>query len=151
LTDPAPWPTLAALLERPGLAAEHAGGEAVAAPAQGPLAGHLEAAFSERTVADWLARLDQVGIPAAPVLNVAALFEDPHIQANDLIAGHEHPTWGPVQQTGLLVKFSETPGVLQGPAPLLGQHNREVLREAGLTEEEIAALEAEGIIGSAQR
>ncbi|HEY8490241.1 MAG TPA: CoA transferase [Dehalococcoidia bacterium] len=151
LTEPDGWPALAAALGRPELAAGCPGREAVAAPAEGPLAAALEQAFAAEPVAAWLERLDRAGIPVAPVLNIAALFDDPHIRANDLMAEHQHPLWGTVHQTGLLVKFSETPGVLQRPAPLLGQHNREVLREAGLSEEEIDALAAEGIIGSAQR
>ncbi|HEY8491645.1 MAG TPA: CoA transferase [Dehalococcoidia bacterium] len=149
LTEPDGWRGLAQALGRPHLAAEYPGAEAVAAPAAGPLAAALESAFAGEPVAAWLERLDRAGVPAAPVLNVAALFDDPHVRANDLLAEHEHPRWGRVQQTGLLVQFSETPGILQRPAPLLGQHTREVLREAGLTDGEIAALEAEGIVASA--
>jgi crotonobetainyl-CoA:carnitine CoA-transferase CaiB-like acyl-CoA transferase len=59
---------------------------------------------------------------------------------------HDHPQWGHIRQTGLLVKLSRTPGCIQRRAPLLGEHTQEVLAELGQSEEEIAHLREKGII-----
>jgi crotonobetainyl-CoA:carnitine CoA-transferase CaiB-like acyl-CoA transferase len=110
------------------------------------LAGELEKIFARRTTADWLARLEAAGVPAGPVLNVSEMHEDPQTIAREMVVEVDHPTAGPVRSIGLPVKFSATPGVLDRPAPLLGQHSREVLREVGLTAKEIDDLVAAGVV-----
>ena len=52
----------------------------------------------------------------------------------------DHPVLGPMKALGSPIKMSETPPVVSRPAPLLGQHTREVLREAGYSDEEISSL-----------
>ena len=60
-----------------------------------------------------------------------------------MIVHCKHPTIGDMEIQGCVMKMSETPGSVEEPAPLLGQHNAEVF---GLTEDEIAALKAEGVM-----
>jgi crotonobetainyl-CoA:carnitine CoA-transferase CaiB-like acyl-CoA transferase len=57
-----------------------------------------------------------------------------------------HPTLGSIKQTGLPIKFSLTPGGLDRPPPLLGEHNREVLAELGYSPVEIDAMAEKSII-----
>ena len=52
----------------------------------------------------------------------------------------EHPVEGTISALGIPVKLSDTPGSIRRPAPLLGEHTAEVLREAGFSDAEIAAL-----------
>ena len=61
-----------------------------------------------------------------------------------MITSYEHPRAGTVKVVAPAVTMSETPATIDRPAPLVGQHGREILAELGLDAEEIAALEAEG-------
>lgn len=106
----------------------------------------LEAHFETRTTADWLARMEAAGLPAGPVLTVPQMHADPQARARDMIVQTDHPVAGPVQALGLPVKFSETPGKVQGAAPLLGQHSRIILEEIGVLPDQIAALIASGAV-----
>lgn len=106
----------------------------------------LNAIFRERSSAEWLALLEEGGFPAGPVQSIAAMHADPHTIARDMVPLTEHPVAGPTQCIGLPVKFSETPGRVAAPAPLLGQHNREILGEAGYDPREIDDLIAAGVL-----
>jgi crotonobetainyl-CoA:carnitine CoA-transferase CaiB-like acyl-CoA transferase len=88
----------------------------------------------------WLARLDAAGIPCGPINDYRDAFADPQIRARDMIVEIDHPTLGRMKTLGAPVKMSETPAIVGRRAPLLGEHTREVLREAGLTDEQIAGL-----------
>lgn len=109
----------------------------------------LSAKFRTRSSADWLAALEAAGVPAGPVLNVAQMHADPQTQARRMVVEAQHPVAGPVRGIGLPVKFSESPGGAPGPAPVLGQHTREVLAEHGFGAAEIEAMAASGAIGAA--
>lgn len=87
--------------------------------------------------------MDEAGIPCGPVLNVKEAIEHPHIQARDMMVHCEHPTAGDQYFQGCVMKLSETPGSVDFPSPLLGQHNAEIF---GLTEEEVAQLKEEGVL-----
>ncbi|MGH9356633.1 MAG: CaiB/BaiF CoA transferase family protein [Terriglobia bacterium] len=102
--------------------------------------------FKRRGSAEWLRRLETAGVPAGPVLNVAEMHADPHALARGMIVETVHPVAGPVKAIGLPVKFSETPGGVYRPAPLLGEHTREVLREHGFSDAEIDRMAAEGAV-----
>lgn len=96
-------------------------------------------------------RLLAAGVPAAPVLNPADVLLDPQLRERGYYEVIEHPVVGrrlfPRQLPAL---YSRTPRASRGPAPMLGQHNREILQSLlGMTEQELAALEKDGIIGSA--
>jgi crotonobetainyl-CoA:carnitine CoA-transferase CaiB-like acyl-CoA transferase len=110
----------------------------------------LEAAlspyFRQRSSAEWLARLEEVGVPAGPVYDVLQMQADPQVQAREMVVEVEHQKVGPVRTLGLPVKFSDTPGKVRAGAPLYGQHTREVLEECGFPAAEIEALIAEGAV-----
>ncbi len=61
-----------------------------------------------------------------------------------MVVSTDHPVAGEVETIGLPVKFSETPGGVRGPAPMLGQHTRAVLSDEGYSEAEIEAFLASG-------
>lgn len=110
------------------------------------LTARLEAVFARRSTEEWLSHLHPEDVPCAPVLLHLNLISDPHYAANDFIATHQHPEVGEVKQTGVLIKFSETPGKLWGPAPLLGQHTVEVLQEMDYSQGRIQELLTKRVI-----
>ena len=70
----------------------------------------------------------------------------PHYHARDMIVKAEHAVHGPITHYGVATKHSRTPGGVRRAAPLLGEHNGEVLGELGLTEADLADLKANKII-----
>ncbi|MHB1734595.1 MAG: CaiB/BaiF CoA transferase family protein [Ferrimicrobium acidiphilum] len=91
-------------------------------------------------------RLRGVGHWAGPVLDYSELVRDPQVVANDYLVTVEHPTEGSLQLAGVPIKFSETPGTIRLPAPLVGQDTVAVLREVGVAEDEIDELLRKGVV-----
>ncbi len=96
--------------------------------------------FQTKTTDEWLAVLEGGGVPAGPVLSITEMHADPQARAREMIVATAHPTAGEVETLGLPVKFSQTPGGVRRPAPRLGEHGAEVLREYGYSAEEIDSL-----------
>lgn len=91
------------------------------------------------------------GVPAAPVYDVDEVVRDPHLKFREMFVDVEHPRAGTVKVPNFPVKFSETPGKIVSAAPLLGEHNKEILvKILGLSEEKIAELEKKGVISMSQ-
>jgi formyl-CoA transferase len=106
------------------------------------LVARIEAITVEHPREHWLAQFDSAGIPCGPINDYAEAFANPQIQARGMVVEIDHPTLGHVRTPGSPLKMSETPAIVGRRAPLLGEHTREVLREAGFTDEEIAKLAA---------
>lgn len=102
----------------------------------------LDAVFRERPVDEWIARLHAAGVPASPVRNFAEVSEHPQSGVRRMF-----PELGPHRVTGTPVKLSATPGRVGLPAPLLGEHSGDALRELlGLDDAAVEALSARGVI-----
>ena len=107
----------------------------------------IAATIRRRTVAEWMAVFAEEGVPASPVNFPEELADDPQVEAMGIMVDFEHEVTGAQRVVGPIVSLSETPAVAQGPAPALGAHTHDVLREHGLSDEEIVALRADGVIG----
>jgi formyl-CoA transferase len=101
------------------------------------LIARIEAITVERPRRYWLERLEAAGVPCGPINDYAEVFADPQIRARGMVAEVDHPTLGRTRTIGPPVKMSATPPVIRRRAPLLGEHTREVLQEAGCSEQEI--------------
>jgi len=104
----------------------------------------LEPVFRRRPAAEWVAACEADGIPAGPVNRLDQAYADPQAQARQMVLELDHPTAGRHRVLGIPVKLSATPGRVRGPAPLLGQHTEEVLREVGYAADEARALHDAG-------
>jgi formyl-CoA transferase len=93
-----------------------------------------------KPMAHWLDRLNARGIPCGPINTYADALATPQVQARQMVVSIDHPTLGEVKTLGSPIKMSETPPTVGRKVPQLGEHTQEVLKEAGFSEEEIAAV-----------
>jgi crotonobetainyl-CoA:carnitine CoA-transferase CaiB-like acyl-CoA transferase len=103
-----------------------------------------------RGSAEWLAALRARDIWCGPVYGYRELIQDEQVRHNGTFVEYEHPTEGRVKTPGFPIRFSRTPSTVRRGAPLVGEHSREVLTEAGFSAEAIDALEHAGVIACAQ-
>jgi formyl-CoA transferase len=110
------------------------------------LAAEIERTMAQHPAAHWLAVLERSGVPCGPILDYAEVFDDPHVRHRGMVQELDHPSGGRIRQLGPAVKLSATPMRLRRPAPTLGQHSAEILRELGYEEETINELMKRGIV-----
>ncbi|KYZ75474.1 carnitine dehydratase [Anaerosporomusa subterranea] len=108
----------------------------------------IEQWSKKRTVADLVKNLLDVGIPAAPIYNIAQVCNDPHIAgARNMFVEFDHPQAGKVKVTNSAIRMSETDAGVTRPAPVLGQDNEDVYQNVfGFLPKEIEDFRKEGII-----
>jgi len=109
----------------------------------------LEGAFTTKTAVMWSHTLDDAGVPneiALDVQNGMVGLYDADLERLGMIAEYEHPTMGRMRQFGELVHFSETPGLIHGPPPRIGEHSREILEDLGVNGAEQERLRADGVV-----
>jgi crotonobetainyl-CoA:carnitine CoA-transferase CaiB-like acyl-CoA transferase len=112
------------------------------------LSTRLAGEAARHTTADLLERLDRAGVPCGPVRRVEDLFFDEHVLANRIVVELDHPTAGRMWTLGVPFHLAATPLTIRRPAPLLGQHDHEILGELGFADAEIGALRERGVIGA---
>jgi len=99
-----------------------------------------------KTTAEWLELLRAADIWCGPVYGYADLVEDEQIKHNGTFVEYDHPTEGHVKTPGFPIKFSKTPSVVERGAPVVGQHSRDVLLEAGFDDADIERLIVKGAV-----
>ena len=106
----------------------------------------LQEYFLTRAADDWVADLQQHNVPAGPINDLADVFSDPQVLHREMLLEMPHPTLGAIKQTGLPIKFSLTPGGLDRPPPLLGEHNGQILKDLGYSDAQIAEMAERSVI-----
>lgn len=101
---------------------------------------------SARTVAECLAALDAVDVPAAKVQRIDEVLADPQIAARGMVLEQDHPVLGKVRLPNLPFHLSDSDTTQKIPAPLMGQHNRRIAAALGYSVKEIDTLVAEGVL-----
>ena len=107
--------------------------------------------MATRTTADWLEVLAPSGIPHIVVNTLEGLVTDPHLVETGFWKSFDHPTEGRLRMPAFPVNFGATPASIERPAPRLGEHTVEVLREAGLDDAVINSLTSSGAAMTAEQ
>jgi crotonobetainyl-CoA:carnitine CoA-transferase CaiB-like acyl-CoA transferase len=102
-----------------------------------------------RTTAAWNEILEKADVPVMPMHDLETLLGDPHIVATSVFPVTDHPTEGRIRSTKVSAKWSETSADPQRLAPRLGEHSEKILREAGFSNDEIAAMVRDGVTTAA--
>jgi len=110
------------------------------------LASLIESVMIQQSCHHWLSALDAADIPCGPINDYAQVFSDPQVAAREMVLETEHPVLGRLRTLGSPIKMSATPADASRRAPLLGEHTDDVLREFGLSADEIEALRQSGAI-----
>jgi crotonobetainyl-CoA:carnitine CoA-transferase CaiB-like acyl-CoA transferase len=110
----------------------------------GDLYGFVAEKMLSRTSEEWLELFSEVDIPAMPLQTLEGLLEDPHLRDIGFFSEVEHPSEGPLLAMSVPSVWSNSQPEASRPAPRLGEHSLEVLRESGIPEERIKALVLSG-------
>lgn len=107
---------------------------------------HLAPIFRKGKREDWLGRLIEKDVPAAPINTLDEVFEDPQVQTYGFPTEVEHPKMGKMKLIGNAVDMSRTPPSIDRPPPMLGEHTEEVLASLGYDSGKISMLRTQGAV-----
>jgi crotonobetainyl-CoA:carnitine CoA-transferase CaiB-like acyl-CoA transferase len=111
----------------------------------------LQPIFKQKTTTEWEQLLIGKGVPCGAVNSYFEFLHNPQVTAMEMNPVIAHPAIGEMRVPGVAVHFERTPGVIQRPAPLFGQHTEEILRELGYEQTQITWLREEKIIGIGEK
>jgi len=106
----------------------------------------VTATLKTRTTEEWLPVFDEAGVPCGPVLTLDEVYLHPQVQARAMDIEVQHPIAGRIHAIGFPVKYSDTPGHIYRPAPVLGQHTFAMLESLGYSPEQRRQLESDGVV-----
>jgi crotonobetainyl-CoA:carnitine CoA-transferase CaiB-like acyl-CoA transferase len=141
------WERLCEAIGRPELAADERFEDFAARDRnRAELVPILEAAFAERTTAEWLEVLAEAGVPSSPVNDVETALQDPQAVARGSVVEYDHPSLGQVRQVASPLRLGDELPLRRGP--FRGEHTQEVLVEVcGYSPERVRELAEGGVFG----
>ncbi len=89
----------------------------------------LEPVMKQKTIQEWINTLRPRGIPCGGIQSVKEVCDHPQVLAREMVIELEHPKAGPIRMTGVPIKLSDTPGAVDSPPPVLGEHTAEVMSD----------------------
>ncbi|PKB72624.1 MAG: hypothetical protein BZY75_05955 [SAR202 cluster bacterium Io17-Chloro-G7] len=106
--------------------------------------------FSQRPAVEWEEMLIPAGVPCVKVAesNLEGFYDNPQAQEMNMVDYQDHPEYSNLRQVGVQVTFSLTGSAVKPAAPLIGQHNLEILTELGFSQQEISNMQAAGCISA---
>jgi crotonobetainyl-CoA:carnitine CoA-transferase CaiB-like acyl-CoA transferase len=110
--------------------------------------GELNAVFATNTTDHWVDRIVEAGVPCGPINTVSDVVSNPQVLARNMIAEVDHPKIPNLKFPGSPLKLTDSPASIRRVPPSLGQHNEEILIEAGYPADIIADLKERGVLGS---
>jgi crotonobetainyl-CoA:carnitine CoA-transferase CaiB-like acyl-CoA transferase len=108
----------------------------------------MDELLATRTLAEWGQAFDEAGLTWGPAATVSEVASDAHLEAVGAFPTVEHPVAGAFRTVAAPMKLRGADIGPRGPAPELGQHTREVLLELGLSDAEVDAAVADGVVGA---
>ena len=107
----------------------------------------LEKIFISKSSKEWISMLIENSIPSGPIYNMKQVWEDEQVKYRKMDVKLDHPKQKNSRNIGVAVKLSKTPGKIKTPAPLYGEHSKDILKELGYSDEEIDNLIKSNISG----
>lgn len=150
LVDQSHWDELFAVLGLPELVTDAKFSSAEArAKNDAALAKIISDKLASDTAANWFTKLDAAGVPVEIVNEEFSrkLHDNVEFQKRQWVVSYPHPHVGKLDQIGLLVNLSDTPGVVQGRPLLVGEHTKEIMSEMGYSEDDMKTMEEQMAIG----
>lgn len=149
-SEPWLWNNLCTALGRPDLSRYARGPEHLTRAANAEeihVREQLQAIFGQRTRDEWLAFLADKNVCIGPVNTIAEVFADPQIRHRQMLLEARMPDGETVQQVGIGLKLSDTPGSVRHLGPCLGQHTDEILATLGYSAAERQQLREQHVVG----
>jgi len=115
------------------------------------LEAEIEKVLGTQPTAHWVEKMDGAGVPGGPVYGYDQIMKDPHIKARNMVVDIDHPKIGPMKTLGLPIKSTGALTQIRQPAPWLGQHTEEVLREIGYGDGDVRELFESGAVYDSSR
>jgi crotonobetainyl-CoA:carnitine CoA-transferase CaiB-like acyl-CoA transferase len=106
----------------------------------------IEAITRKRKTEEWVALMEEAGVPCGRIRTIDQVLTDPHVTVREMVVEKEHPLAGPIKLIGVPTKLSLTPGSVTLPPPTLGQHTEEILESLGYSNADIKGFEEQKII-----
>lgn len=107
--------------------------------------------IAKRTQAENVAFFEKAQVTIGPIYDTPHLMEDPHVVARELVADYPNPEMGKIPMHHVVPRFLGTPGSIRTPAPVLGQHNAELLAEIGIAGQAFNDLVDDGVVIDASK
>lgn len=106
----------------------------------------LQTYISQRSTQDWVAAMNEAGVPCGPIYSIDQVFADPQVRHLDMVRTVRHPQLGDLDIIGNALELSNAPDSAYTPTPTRGQHTDQVLAEFGYSDEAVARLRQQGVI-----